>query len=146
MTKHFKDLGNGVSAKIVHLGGTDLVLPVELRGKEKTFLFTTTTNLALNAVFISPVYDSILKGRFSGFVSSNQTGTLYIQETDDEVTWYTTSKIAVPIAASEVISTVTYYEALSFNVETSARKVRIVYVNGGVATTRFQLSAYLRPI
>ena len=146
MPNYFKDLGNGISAKIVQLGGTDIVLPVELRGKEKTFLFTTTANLALNAVFISPVYDSILKGRFSGFVSANQAGTLYIQETDDEVTWYTTSKIAVPIAASEPISSITYYEALPFNVETSARKVRLVYVNGGVAQTRFQLSAYLRPI
>lgn len=126
-----------------NLSGSNIALPVTMVGTEREFLFTTTVSLALNAVFTSSVYDGTMIQRLTGIVSANQTGTLYIQESDDQVEWYTTfAPLAVAIAGTDVINAVTYNKATPFEHKLSARYFRILYVNGATAQTRFALSAY----
>lgn len=119
-----------------------IVLPVELRGSERDFLFTTTTNIAANGNFFSPVYDGVTVSNISGFVSASTDGTLFIQESDDQATWYTTFSQPITASTSDTISSTTYNAATSFSKNLVSRFVRIVYVNGATAQTRFALSAY----
>lgn len=126
----------------VALDSANLILPIEVRGSKRDFLFTATSNLGANGVFFSPVYDGSTVTKLSGFVSASIDGTLYIQESDDQVAWYTTSSQAIVTAGSNVISSVTYYTGTVYEKTLSARYVRLVYVNGATAQTRFALSAY----
>lgn len=126
----------------VKLTDSNIVLPVEIRGTEREFLFTQTTNLGANAVFISPVYDGILATKVLGIVSPSHEGTLYIQESDDQAVWYVTSSQAIPASTANTISGTNYNTGYSYDKTFAARYVRIVYVNGATAQTRFALSAY----
>lgn len=126
----------------VSIEGSSIVLPMEIRGNKKEFLFTTATNLAANAVFISPVFDFINDKTLNGLVTTSHDGTLYIQESDDQYVWTNVQTIPVTAATSAVISSITYYDSIQFSKQVSTRFVRLVYVNGATAQTRFLLNAY----
>lgn len=129
----------------VGLEEVSVALPVEIRGKAREFLFTNTTNLALNGVFISSVYEGMSDEKVNGFVSPSHDGKLFIQESDDQVAWYTTFSTDVLVAnlQPDTISSVVYNKALPFEQVLVSRYVRIVYVNGATAQTRFAISAYM---
>lgn len=126
-----------------NISGSNIALPVTIMGTVREFLTTTTNNLGANVVYTSSVYDASLMQRLTGIVSANQVGTLYIQESDDQVEWYTTfTPLAVAIAGTDLINAVTYNKATPFEHKLSARYFRIIYVNGATAQTRFALSVY----
>lgn len=130
----------------VKIVDTSVYLPTEVRGISRELLFTTTSNLGGNAVYTSPVYDMIEFKSVTGFTCPSHAGTLYIQQTDDQVVWYTAQKLTIPDQTSNAISGTTYYDMTSFDLDIVSRYVRFIYVNGGTTQTRFILTAYTRPI
>lgn len=126
----------------IKLEDAGVALPVEIRGTEKEFLFTTAATLGANAVFISPFYDVSISKTISGLVDTNQVGTLYIQESKEQVTWYNTYKLDVTASTSVSISGVTYQNTTPFKADVVSNYVRLIYVNGATAQTRFNLTAY----
>ena len=73
-------------------------------------------------------------GRFRAFASSDQAGTLNIQQSRDGVTWYTTTSVAV--AAGATAGTV--LESLL-----ALPLVRAQYVNGATPQTAFEFDTVL---
>jgi hypothetical protein len=127
----------------VKIDDSSIYLPVEIRGLNREFLFTTASNLGISGVYISPIYDFINHKAITGIVSPSHAGTLYIQESDDQVAWYNVNTIALADQVSATINAVVYYNTNLFNQQIASRYVRLVFVNGAVAAqTRFILSAY----
>ena len=116
---------------------------VNIEGNVKEFLFSNDESLDVNEVYTSPSYDVISKAFISGIVSTNQAGTLYIQESDDKIDWFTTRKDNIASSPSDIISSTSYNRAVSFMKRLSLRYVRVIYVNGNIEQESFKLSAYL---
>lgn len=126
----------------VQVSSSGIVIPVEVKNTDRQFLFTTSANLASGGAYVSPVYDFAGTKKIAGFASSDQSGNIYLQQSDDQSAWYNVGVVSVPIASSTSISGVTYYDGTSFNNDVIMRYARIAYVNGNVAQTRFILSTY----
>lgn len=130
----------------VTIQNSGINLPVELKSLTRTYLFTTATNLTSNSAFISPVYDLIDTKTIQGYANSDQSGTIYVQESDDTNTWYNTMSVAVTASTSTTISGTAYNDCVVFSKDLTMRYARIAYLNGATGQTRFALSAYYRTL
>jgi hypothetical protein len=126
----------------VSLANSKIALPVEIQLSDKTLALQSTTALASNGFYISPTIDCGSANRISGYISTDQAGTFYIQQSDDQNTWYNASTISITASTSVTINSVAYYSSTTFNFTTTVRYVRIAYVNGSTAQTRFSISGY----
>lgn len=138
-----RNKGDGTPITDVSIAQGDFIIPVEVKDISKEFLFTTKTNLKANGVYISSTYDGMSNIDISGIVSASHDGKLIIQESDDQIEWFITHSQEVSASTSETISSVSYNKATTFKESLSSRYVRVVYVNGATAQTKFVLSAYL---
>jgi hypothetical protein len=97
----------------------------------------SSSNLGINGTFTGTSRDAGLTPSFNIFVASafaNQAGTLRIEKSTNNTVWAKAEEIA--LLANE---------AKQITVRVTARYHRVVYVNGGVAQTLFNLtSAYHR--
>jgi hypothetical protein len=96
-------------------------------------LGSTTTPLAANASWTSPVDSSDITGRIVGSVFANQPGTLHIEQSPDNVNWDVVDSF--PVTASQ---------GFGFSVEKVLPYARVRYVNGTVNQTVFRLYVYRR--
>ncbi len=98
-----------------------------------TRLLESQKALAANATFNGATLDcGAGVTRFRGFASSDQAGTLNMQQSPDGVTWFTTQ--TEPVAAGYTVGTVV--ESI-----TAMRYVRVQYVNGATLQTEFTLAS-----
>lgn len=96
--------------------------------------FTEGTALGISATFTSRAIDGEHGRRITGFAYADQAGELFFEHSEDGTTWRRSAATAV--AASTLVG----YDQVIF-----ARYVRLVYVNGAVGQTVFQLNSYLLP-
>jgi len=94
---------------------------------------STTTPLGAGASWTSPTDSSLTTGRLIGSVFADQAGTLYIEQSPDNVNWDIVDSYAISANAG-----------IGFSVEKVAEHIRVRYVNGGVAQTVFRLFIYRR--
>jgi hypothetical protein len=95
---------------------------------------STVTPLAGNGVYTDPGTnnDVLLCRRWSGLVSSDVAGSLALQESSDNATWYTIQTIAVVGGTPQ-----------AWNKDISGRFIRMVYTNGAGAQATFELTDYV---
>ena len=95
----------------------------------------TTTVLAASATYTGTARDvgtTPLYNKFKGMSLSDQVGTLYIEQSTDNVTWFITKTIAATAGV-----------AAQFNEDVIARYVRVRYVNGATLQTSFRIQTAL---
>ncbi len=88
--------------------------------------------------------DTIHPGRYAtirGTSSSDQTGTLAIQQSPDGVTWYQTQSVSVAAAVAGTDGVSTTAQVLESLI--AMRYVRVTYLNGGTNQTTFFLGSCL---
>lgn len=128
--------------------GTNTLGSVNINQRLLALPYTdTTTVLAANAVYTGTARDTQISssspyphfGIFQIFSYSDQVGTLFVQESPDNVTWVTIMRIDTsPIvdtdgATTRNVAIHTHYATL--------RYVRVAYRNGAVLQTVFRLSS-----
>ena len=96
-------------------------------------LGSTTTALAANASWTSLVDNALNTGRIVGSVFADQAGTLYIEQSPDNINWDIVDSFSVSANAG-----------LGFSVEKVAQYARMRYVNSTVAQTAFRLYIWKR--
>ncbi len=117
------------------VGATNPVPTVDVSGTPELL---TSTPLAASGVFTGPVIDryaGVLVGKVSGAVYTDQTGTLYLDHSKDNVTWEQVTSLP---------SIVNDLAELPWTAVTR-RYARLRYVNGATAQTVFRLWQSLRP-
>lgn len=103
-----------------------------------TIYADSVTNLAISATYTGTARDagtSPLFQRFTARAYSDQTGTLKIQDSTDNVTWR-------DVASTPIVGGV----CSNLSVDILARYNRVVVVNGAVATTAFRVTSGLQRI
>lgn len=103
-----------------------------------TIYADSTSNLTSSATFTGTARDAGTAPAFQTFIArafSDQSGTLKIQDSTDNVTWRDVETKAI---VAGVCSTL--------KVDTLARYYRVVVVNGAVATTAFRVTSGLQRI
>ncbi|MBP2656015.1 MAG: hypothetical protein H6Q73_3584 [Firmicutes bacterium] len=103
-----------------------------------TFYTDTSTALAASATYTGTSRDTGSTGLYSKFRAraySDQAGTLYIDQSKDASTWYSTTSASVTAASAKLIE-----ETIV------ARYVRVRYVNSTTAQTTFELVSVLVPM
>lgn len=94
---------------------------------DPAYVDTTTTPLAANATYTTPIWDTTLCGPFvSHSIQANVDGTHIFQVSHDGVTFYTIDNDPVP-------GNVLFFEEHYVNL----RYVRVLFVNGGTIQTTF---------
>jgi hypothetical protein len=93
----------------------------------------TTTALGANASWTSAVDSDPATGRIVGSVYADQAGTLYIEQSPDNVNWDVVDSFSVSAG-----------NGFGFSVEKVCPYARVRYVNGATAQTVFRLYAYKR--
>lgn len=122
--------GTGVMAQTVAVvlpGGTVVML-------QNTYYNDTVTPLAASAAFTGTVRDHGVSGsyiqRFTATAFADQAGTLYIDMSNDNVTWRQAKKS--PLVAGD---------SVELSVVSVTRYYRARFVNGAVAQTAFMLNS-----
>jgi len=96
-------------------------------------LGSTTTPLAANAEWVSPVDDSVYTRYVCGSAYADQPGTLYVEQSPDGSNWDVVDSFSVSAGTG-----------LKFSVEKVLPYLRVRYVNGAADQTVFRLYAYRR--
>ena len=91
------------------------------------------TPLGANASWTSAVDSDPATGRIVGSVYADQAGTLYIEQSPDNVNWDIVDSFSVSAGAG-----------FGFSVEKVCPYARVRYVNGATAQTVFRLYVYKR--
>lgn len=97
--------------------------------------FKTTTPLGSGGTYTSDAIQGLNYRRLTGFVSSDQGGTLDLEHSDDGTNWYKITSIAVTGGTPKGFEEVFY-----------AQHVRAKYTNGATPQTSFELVGYLSPV
>ena len=118
----------------VILAKSTIIVPVDIQTVKRVHAYKNTTPLALNATLTGEAVECINFIRALGIVFSDQAGTLWLDQSDDNVTWYWINSKAV-----------TANTAATFDFPCMARYIRVRYINGAVAQTSFVVSMYLSP-
>ncbi len=92
----------------------------------------SSTALSANGSVTTSVKDMSNKGVFMAFVNTDVPGNLYIEQSPDNVAWFTTSPYPC-IAGGN-----------NFRLEPASRFVRCRYVNGSTAQTTFRLYSLIK--
>jgi hypothetical protein len=108
----------------------------QLTGSIRKLAFSTTTPIGANAVYTSPTIDGINYKLSTFRIISDQSGTFSIQQSDDGITWDTTTPNANYTAPSAAANTGT---------NMSLRYIRMIYTNGTTPQASFKLSMYISP-
>ncbi len=93
----------------------------------------STTNLGSSATFTGTARDAgatIKYRRFVAFATSAQAGTLNVQQSFDNATWFTTHTAAVSAGGFQFL-----------DAPVVARYQRVLYVNGAGAQTTFRIAS-----
>lgn len=122
--------------------GANISQPTDIKGVSKNLLFTTSANLGVSANYAAPTFDASAFKTILGFVMANQAGTIYVQESDDQISWYTTNTIAVTASTQTSVAGTNYYNAQTFSQNLASKWFRIYYVNSTTAQTAFNFSVY----
>jgi hypothetical protein len=93
----------------------------------------TTSPLAANGSWISAVDSGLNTGRVVGTVFADQPGTLYVEQSPNNVNWDVVDGFSVSVNVG-----------LGFSVEKVCPYVRVRYVNGATAQTVFRLYVFKR--
>jgi hypothetical protein len=112
------------------------MVPMDKQAQMKFQIENNTTALGISASYTGASFDTMADGInytwLTGMTTSNQAGTLYIQQSDDGTNWYTLDSIAT-----------TANNNFPFSVDVRLRYIRLMYTNGATAQTSFKLSAYV---
>jgi hypothetical protein len=93
----------------------------------------TLEPLKANAAWVSKADSSLETGRIVGLVFSNVSGTIYVEQSGDGLSWDVTDSFSV-----------TGGSGLGFTVEKIAEHARVRYVNGAADQAVFRLYVYRR--
>lgn len=126
----------------VKISSSDITVPTSIQSTTRTFQYTSTATIAASGSLISPTFDFSGAKYITGFVSTDQPGTLYIQESDDGYTWFNTGSVAVIALTNTTISATVYASATSYSQQLTSRYVRVAYLNGATANTKFTVNVY----
>lgn len=127
----------------VTIDGSNIQVPVEIKSADRLYEFGTATPLTANSFYISEPIDCSLAKKIQGHFSADQTGTLYIQQSEDGATnWLTTSTIDITASTMTTINGVDYDSGQTYDTDVTSRWARVVCVNGGTDQTKFVLSGY----
>lgn len=127
-------------ATYVHIKNTGIVLPMIVSSAKRVLLFTETNNIGANSSYTSPVYDFTNLKSIQGLVSSNVSGTLYIQESDDKILWTTVQ--AIKFDPAQLTELDVGAKGKTFKADVYTKFVRLLYSNGTTSQTSFLLSVY----
>jgi hypothetical protein len=120
----------------VNLKESGIIVPTDQQARLKQQIESNTTILGISAQYTGASFDTMADGvnftGVTGLVTSNQAGTLYIDQSPDGTNWYTTDTIAVSASGLGKI-----------NFDILVRYLRVRYVNGATAQTSFNLSAFV---
>lgn len=128
----------GSAFSLPELNGSSIAVPVSSTPLGASATFTGSTldrlNLTAGATAITggiPLNQQagVLVSKYKGIVYTDQTGTLYVEESNDDTTWTQTATITV--SANEFTDSGWVY--------LSKRYYRLRYVNGSTAQTVFSL-------
>lgn len=93
----------------------------------------TTTNLAISAVYTGTSRDAGSTVAYQMFIArafADQAGTLYVEDSTDNVLWRTVASVAITAGECKTIES-----------KVLARYNRVKYINGAVAQTAFRLTS-----
>jgi hypothetical protein len=129
----------------VDMQGAAIQVPIDIQGQAvdvfvrkkayKTLAGSTTTPLAANASVTLGPFDGIDWKDVLISVFADQAGTLYYEQSPDNVNWDISEAISIAAGIGQGIVR-----------EIIARYVRVRYVNGATAQTAFRLYVWLRSI
>lgn len=129
------------------LDNTNIVLPQQMKSIDRLYQFSTNTNLVANSVYTGNAIDCSTYKKLCGHIAANQAGTLYVQQSDDgSSNWLTVQTTAVAISTQTSINSVSYYNAIQYEVNITSKWARVIYVNGATAQTYFLFSGYTTPL
>jgi hypothetical protein len=114
------------SLDFANLGKIDEIGKLELFG-------STTTPLPASGSWTSPVDNKLETGRIVGSIIADQAGTLYVEQSPDNVNWDIVDSFSVSANTG-----------LKFSVEKVVQYARVRFVNGVTAQTVFRLYVYRR--
>lgn len=104
---------------------------------ERKFAFSTTTPLGAAGVYTSPTIDAINYKQLNFLVTSDVSGTYFIQHSDDGITWYngTVTATALSAAAINITLQIVYF-----------KYIRFIFTNGATIQGNFKFGGYLSPL
>ena len=125
--------GRGGAHKVI-IDKSVIILPADIQAVKRVHVYKNRDPLALNATLTGEGIECINFIRAVGFAYSDQAGTLWLDQSDDGVTWYWFQSKAVTANTTAI-----------FDFPCIARYVRARYINGAAAQTLFAVSLYLSP-
>ena len=108
-------------------------VPIDIKNVKKDLAGSTTATLGANASVTLGSWDALNYKYINISVFADQAGTLYIEQSPDNTNWDISESISVSANVGQAISR-----------EIVARYVRVRYVNGATAQTKFRLYVWLR--
>jgi hypothetical protein len=105
-----------------------------MRNYYRSELFKNTTALGANALYSGTGYECLHYERITGYASSDQAGTISINQSDNGTDWYETHTVAVAAGSTK---------GTPYSVDLVARFVKVDYVNGATAQTLFKIVGFL---
>lgn len=123
----------------VTLDGSTFKVPTDHESTLQLTVDSTTTALAASGTYTTSAAVNVsAMRRVFGTVISDQSGTLYVQQSPDGSNWDVQSSFSV--AANDAAG-----QGTSFSVDVAAPSARLHYVNGATAQTVFRLYAWAAP-
>jgi len=112
----------------VDIQGAAINVPISHAVRPKELVASTTTALAANASWTSASIDMLNYSKLYVTVFADQAGTLYIEQSPNNINWDVSESISVSANAGVAVIR-----------EIAARYCRVRYVNGAAAQTVFRL-------
>lgn len=128
LSDSWDDLNNRLN---IAIKASDIAVPTDIQTIYRAQAFATTTVLGASASYTSATVDGLNYRRLTGRVYADQAGTLYLEHSDDDVTWDVITTISVAAGDKK-----------GFDEPFYLRYGRARYVNGATAQTAFRLSGY----